>query len=150
EDTHRFSYCAASASYQDGTYFFVSVDENYSWSLGFSNEQWRLSQGAATPIWYRFDGGLWFKATGDARNGNFFTVSMPPDGTLIDLFRRGHQMELRFSEGAYNFLLDGTFRLTAALATCVTQSKGEADQRTTAVQPEGVSPPVHVDSRNTE
>ena len=103
EDNNRFSHCAASAPYRNGTVVYVSIDENYSWYLGFSNESWRLKRGRKVPIVYRFDQGMWFEATGEARDKNFFTVSMPPDSTLIDLFRRGELIGFEILSGALSF-----------------------------------------------
>src|SRR2546421_12852888 len=40
-----FSHCAAGASYQSGIYFVVSVGEEYSWGIGFANENWQLKAG---------------------------------------------------------------------------------------------------------
>ena len=40
-----FSHCAAAASYQNGIIFLVSVGQDYSWTLGFAHENWKLTPG---------------------------------------------------------------------------------------------------------
>ncbi|MCC5605199.1 S1C family serine protease [Nostoc favosum] len=149
DDTKRFSHCSASASYKNGTIVYVSIDENYSWYLGFSNDSWRLEPNRKILVSYRFDRGVWFDAIGEFKDRGFFVITMPSDGTLIDLFRRGRQMDLKLSEGSYEFWLEGTFRLTASLARCVTEAKGGADKRTVEVQPpnnSGTEQPVSRDA----
>src|SRR6185437_9913204 len=51
-----FSHCAASASYQNGIVFLVSVGQDYSWTLGFAHESWKLTPGQGFPLALTFDG----------------------------------------------------------------------------------------------
>ncbi|MBL8592629.1 MAG: trypsin-like peptidase domain-containing protein [Devosia sp.] len=142
DKTGEFSTCIASAEYSNNTFVYVMVERDYSWSLGFANNEWRIPLEGTMQVSYRFDGGLWYEATAGAIDESFFHIPMPADATLIDLFRRGNKMEVSFHEGRYTFNLTSTFKLVAALAECVASYVGVPEDRTTVAEaPQPESPP---------
>jgi hypothetical protein len=118
EGTREFSHCAALAAYVSDTILIVSITRDWEWKLGFANPRWRLKDGSVK-FSYRFDGGEWFKTTGDIVDSEMFTVPMPGSDELIRLFMHGRLMDIKFSKGSYSFLLNGTKRLLPELAKCV-------------------------------
>src|SRR6201996_6573354 len=51
-----FTHCAAGATYQNGVYFMVAMGQDFSWTLGFSRENWQLTPGQGFPLAITFDG----------------------------------------------------------------------------------------------
>ena len=71
DNTGAFSHCAASASYNSGIIFLVSVNRNWGWNLGFAHPSWALTPGQTIPINLTFDDRAQFNVVGTAtRAGN--------------------------------------------------------------------------------
>jgi hypothetical protein len=93
-----FSHCAASASYQNGIVFLVSVGQDYSWTLGFAHENWKLTPGKGFPLALTFDGQAAINVQGLPLGANLVKVSMPPNSALISQFRKAKVMTA-FAQG---------------------------------------------------
>lgn len=119
DTTGKFSHCAVSGDYKNGTTLIVSINRNYRWSLAFLNGNWPSYQNVQQ-INYRFDRGRWYTADSTTGiEGKAFFVKMPQDDSLIGLFRYSHVLEIFFQQKNYKFELKGTSRLLADLAQCV-------------------------------
>lgn len=119
DDTRAFVHCSAFVPYRSGILFYVAVDRQYNWRLGFSNNAWRLREGETIPVALTFDGEGPVRVTAVARGQSFVTIEMPSNSALIRAFRAAHQMDAFASGERYSFRLDGTARLLPALARCV-------------------------------
>jgi S1-C subfamily serine protease len=135
--TQEFSHCAALAAYVSDTVVIVSIGRDWAWTLGFANPAWRLKD-SSVRFSYRFDGGEWFRTTGDVADHEMFTVPMPASDELIRLFMQGRQMDIKFSKGSYSFLLNGTKRLLPELAKCVEDNVKTSPQ--VSAQPDASMP----------
>lgn len=110
--------CMAWGRYKSNVAFYIIVHRDYTWSLGFSNPDWRIPRGPFR-LAYRFDDGHWFTADVLTVDSTIFFLEMPPDSTQVTLFRRSRIMEISFSQGEYRFSLDGTARMLSTLAGCI-------------------------------
>ena len=118
-----FSHCAASASYQNGIVFLVSVGQDYSWTLGFAHENWKLKPGAGFPLALTFDGQAAINVQGLPIGANLVKVSMPANSALIGQFRKAKVMTA-FAQGQLIQLnLTQTGQLLPSLANCVATIK---------------------------
>ena len=118
-----FSNCAAVASYQNGIIFLVSVGQDYSWTLGFAHESWKLTPGAGFPLALTFDGQAAINVQGLPIGANLVKVSMPANSALIGQFRKAKVMTA-FAQGQLIQLnLTQTGQLLPSLANCVATIK---------------------------
>jgi S1-C subfamily serine protease len=118
-----FSNCAAVASYQNGIVFLVSVGQDYSWTLGFAHESWKLTPGAGFPLALTFDGQAAINVQGLPIGANLVKVSMPANSALIGQFRKAKVMTA-FAQGQLIQLnLTQTGQLLPSLANCVATVK---------------------------
>jgi S1-C subfamily serine protease len=118
-----FSHCAASASYQNGIIFLVSIGQDYSWTLGLAHEKWKLTPGAGFPLALTFDGQQAINVQGLPIGANLVKVVMPANSALIGQFRKAKLMTA-FAQGQLIQLnLTQTGQLLPALANCVATVK---------------------------
>ena len=118
-----FSHCAASASYQNGIVFLVSVGQDYSWTLGFAHENWKLKPGEGFPLALTFDGQAAINVQGLPIGANLVKVVMPANSALIGQFRKAKVMTA-FAQGQLIQLnLTQTGQLLPSLANCVAAVK---------------------------
>jgi S1-C subfamily serine protease len=118
-----FSHCAASASYQNGIVFLVSVGQDYSWTLGFAHENWKLTPGKGFPLALTFDGQAAINVQGLPLGANLVKVSMPPNSALISQFRKAKVMTA-FAQGQLlQFNMNQTAQLLPSLVNCVVKVK---------------------------
>lgn len=118
-----FSHCAASASYQNGVVFLVSIGQDYSWTLGFAHESWKLTPGAGFPLALTFDGQAAIKVQGLPIGTNLVKVTMPTNSSLIAQFRKAKTMTA-FAQGQLlQFNMTQTAQLLPSLVNCVVSVK---------------------------
>ncbi|MDB5509210.1 MAG: trypsin-like serine protease with C-terminal domain containing [Hyphomicrobiales bacterium] len=137
DTTGRFTHCGAWASYVSGITFFVVVDHQMQWKLGFSHKAWRMTPGQSIPIALTFDGRGPVQVTGTAQSSTFAVVPMPVNSALIRAFRAASGMQAYAEGNRYTFKLDDTSRLLPALVDCVRQ---EGDQPGVAAAPPAPAP----------
>ena len=97
----------------------VSINRDAGWTLGFANPIWKLRQGQEIQVSITFDGHNQWSGSARAMNETFVIIPMPMQSTLISSFRGAYQMQVLAVEEAFLFNLDGTSRLMAELAQCV-------------------------------
>jgi S1-C subfamily serine protease len=132
-----FSSCAASASYQNGIVFLVSIAQDYSWSLGFAHDSWKLTPGDGFPLALTFDGQAAINVRGLPIGTNLVKVSMPTNSSLIAQFRKAKTMTA-FAQGQLlQFNMTQTAQLLPSLVNCVVsvKKKGLANAGEFAVAP---------------
>src|ERR1700761_8932708 len=118
-----FSHCAAAATYQNGIIFLVSVGQDYSWTLGFAHENWKLTPGEGFPLALTFDGQQAINVQGLPIGAKLVKVVMPSNSALIGQFRKAKLMTA-FAQGQLIQLnLTQTGQLLPALANCVATIK---------------------------
>jgi S1-C subfamily serine protease len=118
-----FSHCAASASYQNGIVFLVSIGQDYSWTLGFAHENWKLTPGKGFPLALTFDGQAAINVQGLPLGATLVKVSMPPNSALISQFRKAKVMTA-FAQGQLlQFNMNQTAQLLPSLVNCVVKVK---------------------------
>jgi len=123
DSTGQFNGCIAGATYQDGTYFMVSVSAAGSWSLGFTNPTWQLNPGQTFPIDLTFDGQQQFHVFGTPLTKALVTVPMPINSALISAFRKSRDMTAFTLGRQLQFQLPATSVLLPTLVNCVKQIK---------------------------
>src|SRR5271154_3836576 len=112
-----FSHCAAAASYQSGILFLVSINQDFSWTLGFAHQNWQLTTGQAFPLALTFDGQQAIDVQGMPIGRNLVSVGMP--AALIAQFRKAKVMTA-FAQGQlFQFNLNQTAELLPSLVNCV-------------------------------
>lgn len=79
---------AAGAQYTSGIYFVVMIDGNGGWSLGFAQENWKLTHEQAFPLTLIFDGQQPFNVHGVPVADKLVRVPMPTNSALIAQFRK--------------------------------------------------------------
>ena len=118
-----FSNCAAAATYQNGIIFLVSVGQDYSWTLGFAHESWKLTPGQGFPLALTFDGHAAINVQGLPIGAKLVKVSMPTNSALIAQFRKAKTMTA-FAQGQLIQLnLTQTGQLLPSLVNCVVTVK---------------------------
>jgi hypothetical protein len=151
DQTKKFSYCAASASYRSGIFMVVSIDRNFGWHLAFTSQAWNMTANQQIPVKLVFDTGAPWDGTASAINAQMATMPMANNSALINAFRGSTMMTAYASGQVFQFRLDGTSRLMAELADCVTTElaveRGEppphfADATPTPYKPAVIAPPV--------
>lgn len=93
-----FSHCAAAASYQSGILFLVSVGQDFSWTLGFFHQNWKLTPGEAFALALTFDGQAAINVQGMPIGTTLVSVGMPANSALINQFRKAKVMTA-FAQG---------------------------------------------------
>jgi S1-C subfamily serine protease len=118
-----FSHCAASAAYQNGIIFLVSIGQDYSWTLGLAHESWKLTPGQGFPLALTFDGQQAINVQGLPIGTNLVKVVMPANSALIAQFRKAKLMTA-FAQGQLLQLnLTQTGQLLPSLVNCVATVK---------------------------
>jgi S1-C subfamily serine protease len=118
-----FSHCAAGVTYQNGIYFAVSVSENFSWRLGFANDNWQLTPGQAFALALTFDGQQAINVQGLPIGSHLVNVEMPANSSLIAQFRKAKVMTV-FAQGQlFQLNLSQTAQLLPSLVNCVVSVK---------------------------
>jgi hypothetical protein len=100
------------ASYQSGILFLVSVGQDFSWTLGFFHQNWKLTPGEAFALALTFDGQAAINVQGMPIGTTLVSVGMPANSALINQFRKAKVMTA-FAQGQ---LLQFNLTQTAALA----------------------------------
>ena len=133
--TGEFSHCAASASYRHGTSLHVAVNQDYSWTLGFSNSGWNMPNGNEVTINLWFDGAGPIIVKGKVADTSLIVVPMPDHSALIRAFREASQMQSVIGGVRIVFALTTTSRLLPELAACVKWYKDPAIARSESNSP---------------
>ncbi len=121
--TGEFTSCSAATNYKSGITVIVMVGANMSWRLGFSHDNWTLTNGQQFPIVLTFDGQQPFTVSGNALGRNLVAVDMPDNSTLISQFRKTKTMSA-FAQGqVFQFNMSGTSALLVTLVNCVSKTK---------------------------
>jgi len=87
--TNQFSHCAASGLYRSGIMMLFSINNKFTWSVGFANNQWRLNKGAKYDVIFKIDNYPPLTGTAIAITENQVIVPMADNVELFSLFRRG-------------------------------------------------------------
>lgn len=120
DDTGEFSHCAASAPYRNGTTLFVSINNTFDWQIAFLNDAWRLTPNASSVVFIKIDNAPWKSYSALALASDFLVINVPTgEQEMIDLFRFGRTMQIKFDTWEYFFELSGTSKLLVILARCV-------------------------------
>src|SRR6201992_2397947 len=123
DNSGTFSHCAAAASYQSGILFLVSVGQDFSWTLGFFHQNWKLTPGEAFALSLTFDGQPAINVLGMPIGTTLVSVVMPANSALIGQFRKAKVMTA-FAQGQLIQLnLTQTGQLLPSLANCVATIK---------------------------
>lgn len=123
DNSGTFSHCAAAASYQSGILFLVSVGQDFSWTLGFFHQNWKLTPGEAFALSLTFDGQPAINVLGMPIGTTLVSVGMPANSTLINQFRKAKVMTA-FAQGQlFQFNLTQTAELLPSLVNCVSSVK---------------------------
>ena len=138
DTTGRFSHCAASASYVNGTSLHVSIAKNGSWSIGIQNPLWRWQPGQTFSADVSFDTLGPFRLPGHVILPNFVEIFLPANAAAVEAFRGALQMHLAAFGGVYHFNLTSTAELIPALRSCVIASL-QGPQRARPSAPPAVS-----------
>lgn len=101
DNSGTFSHCAAAASYQSGILFLVSVGQDFSWTLGFFHQNWKLTPGEAFALSLTFDGQPAINVLGMPIGTTLVSVGMPANSTLINQFRKAKVMRPPSPRGSY-------------------------------------------------
>jgi S1-C subfamily serine protease len=118
-----FSHCGAITPYRSGILFVVSVGQDFSWTLGFSHQNWKLVPGKAFEIVLTFDGQQPFNVQGVPLDTHLLSVPMPANSSLITQFRKAKVMTA-FAQGElFQFNLSQTGQLLPSLVNCVESVK---------------------------
>jgi hypothetical protein len=121
EPNGRFSHCSALAFFEAGTSAVVSVDRDYTWSLGFGISSWRLDKRTVT-LTYSFDGGPWQTGTGKVQNPRFVTLIPNAKASVTELLKDRHAMEIQLDGESLYFQLYDSNELLDRLASCYRQA----------------------------
>jgi hypothetical protein len=119
DSTGRFSHCAASAAYVSGVLFFVAMDADGTWRVGFAHPDWQLRVGETFPIDFNFDGRERFNVFGTARTTTLVLVPMPSNSSLMSTFRKADMLMALAKGQVFQFKLTGTSQLMPSLVNCV-------------------------------
>jgi hypothetical protein len=147
DQTHAFSYCAASAPYRSGITMYVVINRGYGWGLAFQSAGWNLEKNQQIPLALSFDGHSPWNGTARATNAHMAIIPMATNSELISWFRAAYQMRIYANGQTFIFNLDGTSRLMAQLSDCVaTQLAIERSNPPRPPQP--VAPDARYDDLN--
>lgn len=130
--THRFDYCAASATYRSGVSLVVAIGRSYDWRILFVDPLWNLAAGTQIPLVVSFDDGSPWTLMGQVRGSDMVYVEMPENTGLIRSFRGAYTMTVYALGRTFGFDLTDTSELVPELAQCVTTEL--------AAQPAGPNP----------
>lgn len=120
DESGQFSNCTAAASYVNGTTLLSQIDLLGRWRLAFGNDAWRLVPNSQRTIFIKIDSAPWRSYVGTSLQPDILMIDVPSgDQEMINLFRFGRWMEIRFDSWQYEFELKGTSRLLSGLAQCV-------------------------------
>jgi hypothetical protein len=119
DSTGKFSHCAAVVGYTSGIDFAVSINLEWSWTLGFAHRAWQLSPGEVIPIDLTFDGKGQYHVFGTAQTENMVFVPMPNSSALLRDFRKSATMAAVARGSVFGFNLNATSQLLPALTSCV-------------------------------
>jgi S1-C subfamily serine protease len=113
--------CSAVSTYKSAITVVVMVGANMSWSLAFTNDNWKLVKNF--PLIITFDGQQPFNVSGQILGSNMVGVPMPDNSALINQFRKSKTMSM-FAEGQlFQFDMSGTAALLPTLVNCVSKTK---------------------------
>lgn len=116
--TRAFSHCAANAPYNSGIRLVLSVHSNFSWAMGFGNDNWSMSAGNSVPITYRVDNFAPRSGTAIAASRTHAIVRLPDDTELFRQFRLGQTLFVDAGGTVVPFRLTGTSALLNMLLEC--------------------------------
>jgi hypothetical protein len=122
--TGEFSHCAVSIPYRSGIVLLFSVGRNFTWSMGLSNAQWRLTPGAEYDLTYYIDGGASMLARGRALNPLLIEVPLTNSTALFDDFRRGRVLTVQSAGATFTFSLKNSGKALAATLECTQRYVG--------------------------
>lgn len=122
DSTGVFSHCAATASYKSGIYVVFSISKNATWTVGFANPEWRLSQGDTYNIAFTVDDMPPIAAKAYAISTGHVSVLLQDSSELFARFRRGNVLRVAAADRVFSFNLTGTSQLLPALLRCAMQN----------------------------
>jgi hypothetical protein len=129
DTTGRFSHCAASAQYRNGLLLLFSVSESFQWSIGFSSNDWNLTQGRDIEVDFRVDGGRLNTVRGTAVNTRLLRAPLPDSVDLFNQFRVGLRLVVSLNDNApVTFNLTDTNAMLSEILRCAQKYKGYADR----------------------
>jgi GAF domain len=121
DGTRTFSHCGGGTKYNSGIFVTFSINRSYSWSMGFSNPQWRLTKSQQYNVAFSIDGSAPINAKATAIGSEQAEVYLADSSELFSLFRRGNMLQVASANQVFSFSLAGTSALLPALLACVQQ-----------------------------
>jgi hypothetical protein len=136
-----FSHCVMSASYRSGITMHFKVFGDYTWQVGWSHQDWNLTENQKVSIALYVDGVGPHHLTAVAIQRTYAVAALPSKGGVFDLMRKGYRMTVYAQGNQYAFNLDGTYAALTELVKCVSQHVEPPQPKVAAPPMIGVTPP---------
>jgi hypothetical protein len=139
--TGGFDHCAASAGYKSGVLLIFSVGADYSWSMGFANDNWRLKSGNEYSVRYWIDTNEPQYAMAVAKSANVVQIPLKDSAELFNKFRRGYTLFVSAQSTDFQFSLTDSGRVLTYLLDCA-RAAGRKPTWSVANSPNPFGPPA--------
>jgi S1-C subfamily serine protease len=123
DSTGAFSHCAATSAYGSGVSLVVGQNASNAWLLSFASPSFRYTKGDSLAIDVTFDGQSQVRLFATANSPNMVTAILP--ATVARTFQKSSLMVASTSGAPFQFNLNSTGPLLAAIANCVTRVRAE-------------------------
>ena len=143
DQSHKFSHCAGSASYNSGVIVTLIIGKTYDWGVAFSNPAWNLTPGADIDLAYVVDGGEPRATKAKAISNKQALIGFGGDSDRFKEFSRGYQLRVAAAKQVFTFNLTDTAKLLPALLACVTHQMHPAPALASTAAAAAVTPVAH-------
>jgi hypothetical protein len=120
---NRFTHCAMSASYRNGSKLIFGIERNAVMSIGIFNPSWRLSKGRRIDVTYYVDGVRAVSAPARVLRSQQVASFFKGTSRVFSMMRHGQSLALSTASGTMRFSLQGTNGALTRLLNCAVRAK---------------------------
>ena len=120
---NRFTHCAMSAPYRNGSKLIFGIERNAVMSIGIYNPSWRLTGGRRIDVTYYVDGVRAVSAAARVLRPQQVASFFKGNSRVFSMIRRGQSLAVSTASGTMRFSLQGTSGALIRLLNCAVRAK---------------------------
>ena len=124
DQTKQFAYCSAQSTNSRGVSVFYRLNDQYAWSLAFSNSAWNFSSGFAIVLAIRINDQIIPNQRAVFASNQTLQIQLTDSVAVFEMLQRGRKLQVQARGINFDFDLDASDEVLFAVVDCVDRQTG--------------------------